>query len=127
MEIDHIVEYWNHLSQEKWKTAKGLMSLERYADALFFCHLTLEAKLKGKIVEKTNEQAPLIHNLVALAVQAELDLDSDALGDLREITTFNINARYDDYRREFYKKASKEFAVTYFDKTNNLLTWIENH
>lgn len=32
------------------------------------------------------------------------------MSQLNEITTFNIEARYDDYKLSFYKKANKEYA-----------------
>ena len=40
------------------------------------------------------------------------------------ITTFNIEARYPDYKREFYKRCTKEFASEYNDKIRNLRLWL---
>ena len=35
---------------------------------------------------------------------------------LDEVTTFNIKARYPDYKGRFYKKATKRFAEGYVSK-----------
>lgn len=44
---------------------------------------------------------PFTHNLYRIAELIEIEL-SDEYGDwLDEITSFNLNARYDDYKKEF--------------------------
>ena len=70
MELTEVIDYWRRLSDEKWKTAEALMEKERYADALFFVHLSLEAELKKAVVEKISKQAPRIHDLPRLAYLA---------------------------------------------------------
>jgi HEPN domain-containing protein len=122
-----IVEYWLKLSDEKLETAKGLMKLKRYADALFFCHLVLEAELKSLVALETKENAPLIHHLPKLAELANLSLSEEQFSELKEITTFNIEGRYADYKLSFYKKATKQFAEEYFEKTKILRTWIRKN
>jgi len=105
-----LVNYWINNSSEKWKTAQSLMQAKRYADALFFCHLTLEAKLKAAVTLKTKKHPPLIHDLTKLFFLAKLEPSSEQITSLQEITTFNIRARYDDYKLSFYKKATKKYA-----------------
>lgn len=122
-----IVEYWLKLSDEKWETAKGLMKLKRYADALFFCHLVLEAELKSLVVLETKASAPFIHDLSKLAMVAKLPLTKNQIADLDEIASFNIAGRYADYKLSFYKKATKQFAEDYFEKTKHLRTWIRKN
>lgn len=43
---------------------------------------------------------------------------------LDEITTFNLNARYDDYKKEFYKLCTQEFAQNWIEKIKILRLWI---
>jgi len=50
------------------------------------------------------------HDLVRLAKLAKIPLDQKLISQLNEITTFNIEARYDDYKLSFYKKANLEYA-----------------
>ena len=120
-------DYWTKLSNDKWETAKGLMKLKRYADTLFFCHLSLEALLKGGIVLNTKRPAPYIHNLAELADLAKLDTDDEQFGQLKEITTFNIRGRYDDYKNTFYKKSTKKYTEEYFEITKKLRIWIKKN
>ena len=126
MELAEVISYWRRLGEEKWKTAEALMEKERYADALFFVHLTLEALLKATAVEKTGEQAPYIHDLVKLAYLAGLTPDDEQKKQLELISTFNIAGRYDDDKFALYKKATKEYATDYTNNAHNLQLWIQN-
>jgi len=45
-----------------------------------------------------------------LAKLIEIDLDKDLIKELTSITSFNLEARYDDYKEQFYKKATKKFT-----------------
>ena len=127
MDTKEIVDYWVRLSNDKWETAKGLMKIKRYADALFFCHLSLEALLKGCIVLKTKKPAPYVHNLAELADLAKLEVDDEQFKQLKEITTFNIKGRYDNHKYSFYKKATKSYAEEYFEITKKTRLWVKKN
>lgn len=45
-----------------------------------------------------------------------------AVFQLTEISAFNIQARYDDYKLNFYKKANKRFTLKYITITKEILT-----
>ena len=126
MELAEVIDYWRRLSDEKWKTVEALMEKERYADALFFVHLSLEALLKAVVVEKTGIAAPPIHNLPKLALLAHLETDGTQTEQLRDINTFNVRARYDDYKSSLYRAATKEYTAAYFDIAKKLRLWIQN-
>lgn len=100
------------------------MKTKRYADALFFRHLVLEAELKALVVLKTRENAPFIHHLPKLAELAQLLPTDSQDADLKEMTAFNIDARYSDYKLSFYKKATRLFSEKYVAKTKELRIWI---
>lgn len=104
------VEYWITSSKDDLDTAKKLFDLKKYHHALFFVHLALEKILKAIYVSKRNEAALPIHDLVRLAEKTTIRLDSETINQLTEISTFNIAARYDDYKLKFYKKATKEYT-----------------
>lgn len=125
MDIQKPQNYWVKNSEEKWKTTSSLMRSKRYSDCLFFCHLTLESDLKAKVVSKTKDFPPLTHNLLNLASLAGLEPTSNQSVYLREITTFNIKARYDDYKLTFYRKATKIYTEKYFKITKELRLWIK--
>ena len=126
-DVKLLVEYWRKLADEKWKTTEGLMKTKRYADALFFCHLVLEAELKAAVVLMAKENAPFIHHLPKLTKLAQLLPTKRQDADLKEITTFNIDGRYSDYKLSFYKKATKTFAEEYVAKTKELRVWIKKN
>ncbi len=104
-----ITQYWIMSADEDQKTAQSLFDSGRYHWCLFFWHLALERILKAKIT-KTNQETPFTHNLVMLAQHAHVEITEEDKTHLKEITAFNIEARYDDYKRSFYKKATKEYT-----------------
>ncbi|MEA3447296.1 MAG: hypothetical protein U9Q98_02450 [Bacteroidota bacterium] len=44
---------------------------------------------------------------------------------LDNITTFNLNARYDDYKKEFYSICTQEYTKFWIEAINKLRTWIK--
>lgn len=104
------VEYWRTSSKDDLDTADKLFASGKYHHCLFFVHLALEKILKAIFVSSKKQAAPPIHDLVRLAQKAGLNLNEEKLIQLAEISTFNIAARYDDYKFQFYKKATKEYA-----------------
>ncbi|HLC94523.1 MAG TPA: HEPN domain-containing protein [Patescibacteria group bacterium] len=91
------------------KAARDLLRLKHYDWSLFLWHLAVEKILKAKIVS-LGKSIFYTHDLVRLAKRAEIKLDKILTAQLDEITTFNIEARYDDYKLSFYKKVTKNYA-----------------
>lgn len=112
-------------AKEDYKSAQGLFSLGRYNHALFFCHLTIEKMLKALAVKNTGTPAPYDHNLLKLTELTGLQFNKEQLDIIDEINTFNIKGRYDDYKFEFYKKATKEYAEEYLIAVDNLFLWLQ--
>ena len=120
------IKFWRDGAEKSLKTADGLFGLKHYDWCLFFCHLTLEKTLKGLVVKATGEHPFPIHDLEKLAQQARLELTEKQIGELNEITTFNIQARYDDIKLSFYKKATRTYSEEFLNKTKELHQWLEN-
>ena len=108
-----------------WKTAHSLFHTGHYDWALFVGHLTLEKLLKAIIINNDKVPAPFIHNLQELARRTHLPLDQGRIEDLGEITTFNIEARYDTARLTFYKRCTKSYANRWLKKIDELKLWLE--
>lgn len=125
MTIDDIVEFWIKTAEEDYKTAKGLIALKRYVPALFFCHLTIEKILKAMVVNNNQRQAPYEHKLTVLAKMTGVNFTNKELDLMDEINAFNIKGRYDNYKFDFYKKATKQFTIDYFNKTKDLYLWLK--
>lgn len=125
MNIDKIIAYWIKSSEEDLKTAENLFKSKRYSHCLFFCHLFVEKTLKALVTKKENKPAPYGHNLLRFAELSHLKFSESQLDLLAEITTFNIEARYNDYKFQFYKKATKEYTQKYFKRTKEIYLWIK--
>lgn len=119
-----IIKYWSRTSAQDFETAEILFGSLKYHHALFFCHLSIEKILKALIVKKTQGAPPLVHDLVRLAERTGIKLSANQKNDLAEINAFNIQARYDDYKLSFFKKANKRFASKYINKTRKILKWL---
>lgn len=126
--MDKAIEYWLKSSQDDFDTAKKLFGLKKYNHALFFLHLSLEKIIKAVYLFKKDEAPPLIHDLVLLSEKAEILITNEEKEKFAEISTFNIAARYDDYKLKFYKKATEEYSDLWikngeklFDKIKALL------
>jgi hypothetical protein len=59
-----------------------------------------------------------------LATKAGLEVSDEKADWLDEISTFNINARYDNYKQDFYKLCTKEFAGIWLERIENLRQWL---
>lgn len=107
-----IIDHWIVSAEEDRKTAETLHTAAHYHWCLFLWHLSLEKLLKAKITS-LGKEVPFTHNLEQLADAAGFTLDAGQREKLREITTFNLEARYDDYKLTFYRKAKKAYADTW--------------
>lgn len=57
-------------------------------------------------------------------MKAKLPIDSKQEMQLKEITTFNIEARYDDYKHSFYKKATLKYTTMWVKYCEELHLWL---
>ncbi len=121
-----LIAFWKDSATDDWESAEALFAAKKYHQALFFCHLALEKLLKGLVYAKTSQHPLPIHNLTKLLQQAKLPLDNHREEQLNEITGWNINARYDDYKHRFYRKASKQFTAKWLQITRGLFSWLKN-
>jgi len=125
IDVKKIFKHWIKTSDEDFATMLSLYKSKRYNWALFMGHITIEKLLKAYFVKKNENHAPYTHNLYRLAELCELELDEDFSDWLFKITTFNINARYDDYKKEFYYLCTANFAKEWIEKIKKLRQWIK--
>lgn len=126
MSPNDVTDFWKTTANEALASAKTLFQAKRFDHALFFCHLALEKMLKGLVWKKTNNPPFPIHDLVKLAEQARLPLSVKQQEQLKEITTWNIEARYDTYKRDFYHKATSSFTREWMTMAKEIFVWIQN-
>jgi hypothetical protein len=66
------------------------------------------------------KQAPKIHDLVRLQELARLKLTDEQIVLLNDINDFNIRARYPEYKLQFYKLCTKQYADKYLNESKKL-------
>ncbi|MFA4922770.1 MAG: HEPN domain-containing protein [Ignavibacteriaceae bacterium] len=99
---------------------------ERKHFALFLGHLSLEKMLKALFVKLFDVTPPYKHDLYLLAEKCKLSLNEQVISDLKIINEFTIQARYPDYKNDFYKKCTIEFVETELKRIGKLRLWIQD-
>ncbi|NJK85865.1 MAG: HEPN domain-containing protein [Bacteroidales bacterium] len=102
MDIDKIIKHWIETSDEDFNTMLTLYNSKSYGWSLFLGHISIEKLLKALYVKRFNDHAPFTHNLYRLGELIQLEMSDEYSDWLDQITSFNLNARYDDYKKEFY-------------------------
>jgi HEPN domain-containing protein len=115
-----LIDYWGSTAKHDHKTMQSLFDNARYDASLFFGHIVLEKILKALVVQSTEEHALRTHNLVRLREIAGISLDEDEMNLLREVNEFNMEARYPEWKMEFYKRCNKKYTEKYFFQINVL-------
>ena len=119
-ESDKLQKAWVKSADEDLKTANDLFKLGRFSGCLFFCHLVIEKTLKAINIKVNDTYPPPTHKLISLANLSKLELTKEHKLYLTEITTFNVEARYDIFKEKLYKKATSKFTRKYLDITKEL-------
>ena len=70
-------------------------------------------------------QPLFIHNLTRLVQMIDIEVSEEKLNILDTITTFNIRARYDDYKQLFYKKCTPEYTATWIKNIEEMILWLK--
>lgn len=93
--------------------------------ALFIGHLCIEKLLKAYYIKIHHKHSMNLHNLTRIAELANLEITKEQKADFAMITTFNITARYDDFKQNFYKKCTPEFTNIWIEKIKSYRLWIK--
>jgi len=125
LDIDKIFKHWIETSDDDFNTMLVLFRSKSYYWALFMGHIAIEKLLKARFVKHNQNHAPFTHNLYRLAELSGLEISEEQAEWLFKITTFNLNARYDDYKKEFYNLCTVDFTKEWIEKIKNLQQWIK--
>lgn len=125
LDVEKIKEHWKNSATSDFNTMEDLYKANSFNWSLFVGHISLEKLLKALFVKTYKKHAPAIHNLYRLAELCKIDLTDQYSDWLDTITSFNINARYDDYKREFYSLCTKEYTKLWISRIKELRKWIE--
>ena len=124
MTRSEIVKYWINSAKVDALAMDNLVNNGHNLWALFVGHLVVEKLLKAYFVKTVDAKVPRTHDLLEIAQKANMDLTEEQKDFLDEVTTFNIKARYPDYKNRFYRKATGEFVNTYMSKIKDFKQWI---
>ena len=125
IDVEKVGSYWIESSDNDFKTMNNLFRSKDYHWSLFMGHLVIEKLLKAYYVESLNKYPPFIHDLRRIAEEANLTLNEDQIIFFDTVTRFNIKARYDDYKLDFYKKCTKDFTKKWIDNIKEHRKWIK--
>ena len=100
---------------------------EQYTWALFIGHLVIEKLLKGLYakVNNNNPYPPKIHNLNILAERCNIEVDERKARILMTCNSFNISARYEDYKNEFFERCTKKYTVEQIKNIEEVRLWLK--
>ena len=123
--IEKITNYWITTSDRDYETMIHLFEKKDFQWALFIGHLVIERLLKAAVVGRTKNHAPFTHDLRRLAKLSQIEFNETNKKWLDTITTFNLNARYDNYKQDFYKRCTSEYTEEWVAIIKELRLWIK--
>ena len=122
-----LMKYWFESSDSDFDTMKVLFENHKNTWCLFIGHLLIEKLLKGLYAKNNPENpiAPKIHNLILLSQKANLEVPNEIKEKIQVINTFNISARYDDYKKAFEEKCTNEYTTLQFKNIEEVQKWLK--
>lgn len=105
----------------------AMLEAKRYLYVAYICQQAIEKLLKAIIAQHGKENLP-IHNLNRLAELAELsgELRGEQVDLMAELTAYNIEARYGDYKESLSEVVDIQRAKRLYDQTKELFQWLSN-
>ncbi|SPD74612.1 conserved hypothetical protein [uncultured Desulfobacterium sp.] len=126
MQKEDLLRYWIDSSDRDFQAMVHLFEKGDYVWSLFVGHLVIEKLLKAWYVQNIANSPPYIHDLVRLAEKGGLSIDEEQKDVLDTISTFNLKARYDDFKMEFHRKCSQGFTEKWFNTIKEFRIWIRD-
>ena len=122
-----LMKYWFESSDSDFDTMKVLFENHKNTWCLFIGHLVIEKLLKGLYAKNNPENpiSPKIHNLILLSQKANLEVPNEIKEKIQVINTFNISARYDDYKKTFEEKCTNEYTTLQFKNIYEFQKWLK--
>lgn len=126
-DLEELLKHWSSMADYDMKTAQSMFDAKRYPYALFMCHLSIEKLLKAIIVKQTSEHAPYTHNLIELGKTSGIDFKAEQQTLLADLKEFNLEARYPEWKKDFYKRANQKYTEKYLTETKILFLWLKKY
>lgn len=126
MTIKEQAKYWLDSSISDLEAAENNFKSGNYDWCLFIGHLALEKALKCIYVLSLQDTPPRTHDLVKLAQASDLDLSEKTKKLYSIVNTFNIEARYSEYKSDFHKICTKDFTQNYLTQIKENFEWLKS-
>jgi len=122
-----LMNYWFDSANNDFNTMKVLLENGKNTWCLFIGHLVIEKLLKGLYARNNPENpiAPKIHNLILLSQKANLEVPTEIREKIQVINTFNISARYDDYKKSFDAKCTNNYTKEQVENIEEVQEWLK--
>ena len=122
-----LMEYWFKSADEDYDTMLYMKAGKKNTWCLFMGHLVIEKLLKGLYAKNNPDDpiAPKIHNLILLSQKANLEVPSEIREKIQTINTFNISARYDDYKKSFDAKCTDDYTSEQVKNIEEVQRWLK--
>ena len=79
------------------------------------------------MVKNNESNVPIrIYNLLKISEESKLELTEEQILFLNRVTNFNLETRYPDYKLDFFKSCTKEFAEENIKKIKCLYECIKD-
>lgn len=122
-----LMTFWFESSDEDYEVMQVLYNNKKNSWCLFLGHLVIEKLLKGLYAKNNTENpiAPKIHNLILLSQKSNLEVPEHIRKKIQVINTFNISARYDDYKKSFEEKCTNEYTTEQIKNIEEVRKWLK--
>ena len=124
MTKEELIKYWLDSADDNFQSMLNMFNSKEYVWSLFVGHLCIEKLLKACYVKQVDTVVPRIHDLYKLALKCGMEMSEEQMDALQYITLFNIEARYEEYKREFYQKCTNDFAKNGIEMIEGLREWL---
>ena len=124
-DIKKLYDFFLASAKRDIETFVGLKKMKRFDAALFFLHLSIEKHIKALFLKRMETHPPMSHDLVFLIGRCAVDASEQILGDLRVISTFNIQTQYENEKFDFYKAVTPKYVAEWEKKGKVILAWIQ--
>ena len=123
-----LMNFWINGSDEDYDTMMYLKAGQKNTWCLFMGHLVIEKLLKALYAKnnKNAPHAPKSHDLIYLAEKNRLKLTERQEDLFDTFTRFNMNGRYDDYKKTFAEKCTNEYTLEQIKNIEEFRKWLKS-
>jgi HEPN domain-containing protein len=122
--MEEDVKYWIGLAEYDLKTAEAMFESRRYVYVLFTCQQAVEKVLKALVVKTSHRFPPRTHDLLKLALLAEIDLDNEQKEFLAKLSFYYIESRYPEELLKISESITRSVALEYLNRSKEVLKWL---